>query len=253
MAGNTVYVVTGGNRGLGLGLVKSLLLRPQTTVITTVRNADAAATLQAEGLSLGEGSKLYTILLDYSTAPSPEDVRTAFNNEVGDAVDRIDVMINNAGMCPPLSVAAQTSAADLRAAYETNAISPLMVFQGLWPLLQKASSSPKLIMVSSSVGSIGGQEPVPGGAYGSSKAALNWLTRALHMQNEENGLVAFSLHPGWVQTRAGDYVAKEWKYSAGPPDTVEDSVKGMLDVIDGATRESVGGQFVTQTGEIITW
>lgn len=253
MASNTVYVVTGGNRGLGLGLVKAFLTRPHTTVITTVRNTEAAASLKAESISLGEGSALHVVLLDFTTAPSPDDVRTAFTKEVGDTLDHIDVLINNAGVCPPLTMAAQTSAADLRVAYETNAIAPLMVFQGLWPLLQNAASSPKLIMISSSVGGIGSQEPVPGGAYGSSKAALNWITRALHVQNEAQGLIAVALHPGWVQTRAGDFVAREWNYSPGPPDTVEDSVKGMLEVIDGATRESVGGKFVTQTGQVLSW
>lgn len=251
MAGNKIYVVTGGNRGLGLGLVKELLARPNTTVVATVRNAEAAASVKAESITPSEGSVLHIVVQDFSTAPSPEDFRAAVAKEVGESLDHIDVLINNAGMCPPLAVAAQTSAADLRTAYETNAIAPLMVFQALWPLLQNAASSPKLINVTSSVGGIGAQEPVPGGAYGPSKAALNWITRALHIQNE--ALVAVALHPGWVQTRAGNFVAKEWNYAPGPPDTVEKNVKDMLTVIDGATRESAGGKFITQTGQEIPW
>ncbi|KAK7423085.1 hypothetical protein QQZ08_009252 [Neonectria magnoliae] len=253
MAGNTVYTVTGGNRGLGLGLVKALLTRPCTTVIASVRSAEAAAGLKADEFTLGEGSLLHVILLDFSTAPSPDNIRDALTLAAGDSIDHIDVLINNAGICPPLALAAETSAEHLRLAYETNAIAPLMVFQAFWALLKKAKSSPKVIMMTSSVGSIGNQESAPGGAYGPSKAALNWLTRALHLQNEPQGLIAVALHPGWVQTRAGKFVAKEWDYAAGPPETVEDSVKDMLRVIDGATRESLGGKFVTQRGQVLLW
>lgn len=253
MARNTIFVVTGANRGLGLGLMKALLKRTNTTVIATVRTADAAASFETDDISLGEGSAYHVAVLDFTTAPSPDDVHAAISKASGVSFDYIDVLINNAGMCPTLAPAAQTSPSDLRAAYETNTIAPLMVFQALWPLLQKASSAPKLVMMSSSVGSIGAQEPFPGGAYGPSKAALNWLTRALHLQNEAQGLVAFALHPGWVQTRAGNFVADEWQYSAGPPDTVEKSVEDMLVVIDGATRESFGGKFVTQTGNELPW
>jgi NAD(P)-dependent dehydrogenase (short-subunit alcohol dehydrogenase family) len=149
--------------------------------------------------------------------------------------------------------ASLTPAEALRTSFEVNTIAPLMVFQAFWPLMQKSTSSPKLVVISSSVGSIAEQEPVPGGAYGPSKAAANWITKALHSENEASGLVAFSLHPGWVQTRAGDFAAKEWGYSGSPPVTVGESVKGMLEVIDGATRENFSGKFVTQTGEILPW
>lgn len=171
MATNTVYVITGGNRGIGLGLVKSLLARPSTTVIASVRNREAAASLEAEDVSLGAGSQLHVAILDFSLAMPPAEMLEAI--EAATAVDHIDVLINNAGSCPPMSIATQTSAEDMRAAFKTNTIAPLMVFQALWPLLQRAKTgASKVIMVTSTVGGIGYQEPLPGGAYGPSKAAL---------------------------------------------------------------------------------
>jgi NAD(P)-dependent dehydrogenase (short-subunit alcohol dehydrogenase family) len=253
MAGNTIYVVTGANRGLGRGLMEALLKRPKTTVIVTVRNAEAAALLASEDLEIATNSIRLTAVLDFTSAPSKEDVHTALNKAAGGSIDHIDVLINNAGMCPTLAPAAQTLAPDLRAAYETNVIAPLMVFQALWSLLQRATSVPKLVMMTSSLGSIGAQEPFPGGAYGPSKAALNWITRALHLQHEAQGLVAIALHPGWVQTRAGNFVAEEWGYTSGPPDTVEKSVGDILVIVDGATRESVGGKYITQAGAELPW
>ncbi|KAL6897442.1 hypothetical protein GGI43DRAFT_385308 [Trichoderma evansii] len=223
---NTVYVVTGGNRGLGLGIVKSLLARPNTTVIATVRNEDGASSLTRE------------------TTAAP---KAAFKSDI----DHIDVLINNAGGTSPLIPATETTAEDLRAAFEANTIAPLLVFQALLPLLQK-SLSPKLVMVTSSVGSIAEMEPMPGGAYGPSKAAQNWLTKALHLENKDHGLITIALHPGWVKTRAGQFAADQWGFASGPPDTIESSVEGMLKIIDEASSET-SGTFITQTGQILGW
>ncbi|KAJ5123844.1 Short-chain dehydrogenase/reductase SDR [Penicillium bovifimosum] len=251
---NTVYVVTGANRGLGLGLTKRLLERPDTTVVASVRNQDAVARLKAEveTVALGENSVLQIVELDFSTATPPEQITQSFS-AAASTVAHVDVLICNAGYATSMIPALEISAADLRTSFEVNTIAPLLVFQALWPLLQKSTSVPKLAVISSSVGSIAEQEPLPGGAYGASKAASNWLTKALHNQHEADGLVAFALHPGWVQTRAGDFVAKEWGFSDSPPVTVEDSVRGMLNVIDGATRENVSGKFVSQTGDLLSW
>ncbi|KAL7811920.1 NAD(P)-binding protein [Trichoderma gracile] len=246
---NTVYVITGGNRGLGLGLVGSLLARSNTTVIATVRNEEAASTL-TEAIAAahhGPGSILLIAQLDFSTVTSPNAIRDAFDFDV----DHIDVLINNAGGTFPMVPAAETTALDLRTAFEVNTIAPLLVFQALWPLLQK-SLRPKLIMMTSSVGSIAEMEPGPGGAYGPSKAALNWLTRALHLETKDSGLITIALHPGWVQTRAGQFVADEWGFSSEPPDTIESSVREMLKIIDEASEET-SGKFITQKGQILGW
>jgi NAD(P)-dependent dehydrogenase (short-subunit alcohol dehydrogenase family) len=252
--GNKVYVLTGANRGLGFGLTQSLLARPNTTIVASVRNPEAAASLMSdvENVTVGESSVLHIIELDFSSAIPPETILSIFSAKVP-SISYIDILICNAGFAAPLVHASLTSAEDLRTSFEVNTIAPLMVFQAFWPLMQKSPSSPKLAVISSSVGSIADQEPVPGGAYGPSKAASNWFTKALHSENEESGLVALSLHPGWVQTRAGDFAAKEWGYSGLPPVTIDESVKGMLKVIDEATRENFSGKFVTQTGEILSW
>lgn len=247
---HTVYVVTGGNRGLGLGVVKALLARPNTTVIATVRTEDTAAGLRSEtsATKISTGSNLHIVCLDFSTAVEAEDIRKAFEIP---GVDHIDVLINNAGFAHPMVPIGKATSSDLRAAFEINAIAPLMVFQGLWPLLQK-SALPKVINITSSVGSIAEMEPVPGGAYGPSRAAHNWITKALHQENRDKGLIAIALHPGWVQTRMGDYAANQWGYDKAPPVTVDESVKGMLKVIDEADEQS-SGNFVTQEGQILCW
>lgn len=251
----TVYVVTGGNRGLGLGMVKALVARPNTIVVATVRSEEAAKSLQQE-ISSPEAN-LRIAQLDFSRAVPPQDVQRAIGRELSDAgADHIDVLINNAGCAQPLVPAAETTAEDMRAAFEVNAIAPLMVFQGLWPLLQKSpTGAPKAVWITSSVGSISGVADLEGfgaGAYGPSKAAQNFMTKAIAEQNRDKGLIAIALHPGWVQTRAGQFVADEWGVGSGPPSSIEDSVRGILSVVDTATMET-SGKFITQKGTELGW
>ncbi|KAF5664826.1 ketoreductase [Fusarium heterosporum] len=241
----TVYVVTGGNRGIGLGLVIALLARPFTTVIATVRNDKACSTLEyaIESAPMGDGSSLSVVQLDFSATIPPEKVREAFD------IDHIDVLINNAAANFKSYPVLEIPIADLRSAFEINTIGPLTVAQGLWPLLQK-STKPKVVNLSSSVGCITYHEVVVG-AYGPSKAALNWLTRALHIQNKE--MIAFALHPGFVKTDMGELAATEWGVPLSMLTSVEDSVSGMIKMIDGATRETVSGKFVTCKGQELPW
>ncbi|KAL4875107.1 hypothetical protein BJY04DRAFT_202614 [Aspergillus karnatakaensis] len=246
---NTIWVVTGANRGIGLGLVKRLLERPSTTVIATVRSEQAAASLKAETM---DNSALHIIQLDFSTAIAPETIQQTLHATVP-SLPHIDVLVCNAGYSTNMNPAITTTAEELRTCFEINTIAPLLLFQALWPLLQQSPRTPKVINISSSVGSIGAQEPFPGGGYGPSKAAKNWLTQALHLQHAESGLVVVALHPGWVQTAMGELAAREWKYDPGPPETVENSVGGILNVIDGATRESASGKFLMYTGQELAW
>jgi len=78
---------------------------------------------------------------------------------------------------------------------EVNTIGVLALFQASWPLLQK-SKQPIFMALSSGVGSIGdmGSIPLLATAYGASKAALNYIVRKIHYENE--ALIAFVISPG---------------------------------------------------------
>lgn len=84
--------------------------------------------------------------------------------------------------------------------------------------------------MSSEVASIGGMGDVPIEAvgYGMSKAALNYLIRKIHFENEE--LVAFVINPGWVRTDMGNEGAV-MNGLVEAPVGVEESVRGMLDKV----------------------
>ncbi|KAF5688787.1 ketoreductase [Fusarium circinatum] len=188
---NTVWVVTGGNRGIGLGFVKALLVRPSVTVIATVRNDQARTALEDATIDLfkGDGAILSIVRLNFTTALSPDQIRKLFD------IDHVDVLINNAAASFKSYPILEIQTGDLRSAFEINTIGPLT--------------------------------------------------------NE--GLVAFALHPGFVNTEMGESAATKWGFPHAMLEGVEEAVKGSLGIIDRATRENVSGKFVSYKGQELPW
>lgn len=258
MSPNTVYVITGANRGIGLGLAQTYLARPSTTVVGVVRNEAAAAALRdaTTDTPKGTNSTLHTMQVDLAAAGTPDSIRQNFITSTG-GVEHINTLILATGIVTSMVNTLEITADHLRENYEINTIGPLLMFQALWPLLEKSAATtgapPKSIFISSSMGSIGGMEPMSGGAYGPSKAALNHIARSLHLQMAASGLVSVALHPGWVKTAMGEFVAKEWGYAPGPPHTLEDSVRDVVKTVDEATRENASGKFLIHSGGEMPW
>ncbi|KKZ68197.1 hypothetical protein EMCG_06159 [[Emmonsia] crescens] len=255
---NTVYAITGANRGIGLGLVKTYLSRPNTTVIGIVRNSagtsmlrDATSTATA---TRGTNSILYTVEIDFSDptiSNVPEKIRELVLTGTQN-ISHINTLILSAATQTPMVPTLSITAADLSKCIEVNTVAPLMTFQALWPLLHAAEGPKKFIMISSSLASIGVQEPFAGSAYAMSKVAMNWATKSLHEQIEAGeGLVSVVVHPGWVMTDMGVEAAGNWKMDVtemvkgGFMITLDQALPGLVGVIDGATRERDGGKFIT--------
>lgn len=87
----TVYLVTGANRGIGKGLVADLLLLSDTLVIATVRDVSQPDAKKLNDLPKGNGSALKLIEMDVSR---PNTIAQSIKNS---KVDKIDVVISNAG------------------------------------------------------------------------------------------------------------------------------------------------------------
>jgi norsolorinic acid ketoreductase len=91
---------------------------------------------------------------------------------------------------------------------------------------------------------------VPNAAYGPSKAAVHWLTKA--MDREEEKIAAFALNPGLCQTDMGNSGARFLGLEEAPVPVVE-SCTGMVRVIDGASKKSHGGKLWSYEGETLSW
>lgn len=70
--------------------------------------------------------------------------------------------------------------------FNINAAGSLIIFQATYHLLKASTKLPKFIPISSGVGSLTAYISAPMGnsAYGVSKAALNYLARKIHFEND---------------------------------------------------------------------
>lgn len=190
-----IVLVTGANRGLGLGLAREFADRGWRVLAGCRRVAAAAQLAQLDS------SRITVLELDVSDDAS---VRAALARAT-EIADRLDVLINNAGINPEPRTAsvAEVPLANVAAAFDVNVLGALRVLQATVPLLRR-SARPRIINIASGAGSLtrNAVTPVrPQLAYCLSKAALNRLTRAA--ARDLPGMVAVSISPGWIRTEMG--------------------------------------------------
>jgi len=248
----TTVLITGGNRGIGKGLVESYLIRPNHVVVAAVRDPSHSTSKSLSDLPVGKGSSLVVVPFDSSSETSIRNTIATLKTK--HSVKTISVVIANAGMAEFYGTVLQTPIQGALDHYRTNTAGTLALFQAVYPLLLPSGANPipKFVAVSSTVGSIGDMEkwPMNATAYGMSKAALNWLSRNIHIENPN--LIAFPIHPGWVQTDMGNAGAVANGLNEAPT-TIKDCVDGMVDKIDNATREETSGRFISFDGEKYPW
>ncbi|KAI5829950.1 NAD(P)-binding protein [Schizophyllum commune Tattone D] len=242
----TVYLVSGASRGIGLAIVTQLASRPDAVVFAGVRDPARATDLQA--LAKAHPGRVHVVKLVHPDKAN----NIAAVEEIKRVAGRLDVVIANGAIDYAFESVLDLRAEDMISHYEVNTNGPLVLFQAAYPLL-KESKSPKFVTVTSQVGSIvaaGQDTPIDMIPYGVSKAALNWVMRKLH--HDFPDFVIFPLIPGMVLTEgAREAFAKSsiQEMLEAAAITPEESARGIVEQIDGATRETHGGQLVDYTGQ----
>ena len=156
-----VVLVTGGARGVGLGISQAFLAAGATVV--TCSRSDAADPPGARHL--------------VCDVRSPEAVE-AMITELVDEHGRLDVLVNNAGGAP-YALAAQASPRYHAKIAELNLLAPLLLSQAANAVMQDQADGGVIVNVSS----VSALRPSPGtAAYGAAKAGLDSLTRTLAVE-----------------------------------------------------------------------
>ena len=127
--------------------------------------------------------------------------------------------------------------------FEINTIAPFRVATALVPnLKQEKSARPRLITISSQMGSLNRQST---GAYiyRSSKAAVNKVMQVMALELHSDGIIVCPVHPGWVRTDMG-----------GPSADIsaEESARGLTHLISGLTIDD-SGKFFQWNSEEHAW
>jgi NAD(P)-dependent dehydrogenase (short-subunit alcohol dehydrogenase family) len=202
-------IVTGASRGLGLAVARALAARDWRLVI------DAR---DLPGVPEGLPDDVVAIAGDVA---DPEH-RKALVEAAG---GRIDLLVNNASALgpSPLPPLAEYPLDALEDVYRVNALAPLALAQLALPLMPAGA---RIVNVTSDAA----VEAYEGwGGYGSSKAALEQLTRVLAV--ERPGLRVYAVDPGDMRTRMHQDAFPGEDISDRPPP--EESVPGLLALIEG--------------------
>ncbi|NXY39526.1 GSFK dehydrogenase, partial [Pomatorhinus ruficollis] len=229
-------LVTGANRGLGLGFVQHFLRMPNPPqwIFATCRDPKGQRAQVRPGWE----------------AVAVRGYGSSWSRGWEHLVPGGDW--NRDGVCKELQLQLGTHGPGQLGWYTVGAAAFL-------PLLKKAAqgspgsglscSKAAIVNISSIGGSIAssfGWDMMQLVSYRCSKAALNMLSKCQSLAYKEHGILCVALHPGWVQTDLGS--------SAGhtPPVTVDDSVQGMLKVISSLSEKDTGA-FLDWEGKVIPW
>ncbi|KAF5327126.1 hypothetical protein D9619_004958 [Psilocybe cf. subviscida] len=244
MNSQTVCFVAGASRGLGLALVKELATKyPDAVVYAGVRDPANSPALHTLASRLPE-SKVHITKWVAADKQANDAVAELIRGKHGHA----DVVIANAAVTKSsFAPVSEMPIEDFKEMLEVNTTGVLVLFQSLYPLL-KASTHPtgaKFVPISGAAGSIDGSfvsEKVLAG-LGASKAAMNYLCRKMHFENE------------WLieEFKAADTVGELSKNLDSISKTPEDTARMLVDLIDAAKRESHGGEFLNYDGSKNPW
>jgi NAD(P)-dependent dehydrogenase (short-subunit alcohol dehydrogenase family) len=210
------FIVTGSNSGIGLVTV-SQLARQGATVVLACRRVSEGERARAEILNANIKGTIEVAELDLAELAS---VRR-FANDFGKRHDRLDGLVNNAGVM-------NTPEGRTKDGFETqfgvNHLGHFLLTELLLDVLKKSAPS-RIVMLSSCYHDIAqGREgridfddlnferrPYDGWtAYAQSKLANLLHAKVLAKRLEGSGVVAVSVHPGWVRTNLARSTMPMW-------------------------------------------
>lgn len=224
-------MITGAGRGLGLEFVRQYL-QQDYRILACVRTPGRAQQLSDLARAAGKISIHTLDVADHAAID-------ALANRLTDTP--IDIVLNVAGVL----VSGGFGKTDFQAwlhSVRVNVFGPMKMAEAFVEHVA-ASHQKKIVTLSSTLGSIGGNGTGGMYDYRSTKAAVNAIMKSMSIDLAARGIIAVPLHPGWVRTDMG-----------GPRAEIEvaTSVAGMVRVIAGlSTADS--GKFLNYQGAQLPW
>ena len=228
-------VITGASRGIGFELTRQSLERG-ANVIAGVRSPARASDLV--NLKSSAGDRLTILAVDVTSVESVESFAEGLKVN---KIDRVDVLINNAGDYLDDNDSLDTlSSETVIDTFNTNVFGTLRMTRAMLPFLRQ-SRQPKVVSISSLMGSIADNAGGGSFAYRMSKSAVNMFMKTLAVDERE--ILSLAMHPGWVKTEMGGERA---------PLSPEKSAEGILTVIETSTLGD-SGKFFNHAGRELPW
>lgn len=204
MQNRRVAIVTGGCRGIGLGIARRL-----SSDGMRVYAWDLATSIDGvtdEDRRMGSDNPIVPELVDVS---EPDEVARAVSNVV-ERDGRIDVLVNNAGISPKTNGERtppdETSLEEWDLVIKVNLTGPFLCIREVVPHMKRQRWG-RIVNISSRAGRSGAV--VAGLPYGAAKTGINGVTRTLAPVLGPFGITVNSIAPGWIMTPMTDFAPPE--------------------------------------------
>ncbi len=185
---NRTALVTGSTSGIGRAAALALAAQG-AHVIVSGRDAERGAA--AVDAITGAGGTAEFIAADLST---PEGAQRLAAAAVADGRP-VDILVNNAGIFP-FGATADVTDADLHSVYMTNVLVPFILVRELAPRMAERGSGVVINTTSGAASKAAAGQAL----YGSSKATLDYLTRAWAAEFGPSGVRVNAVSPGPTRT-----------------------------------------------------
>lgn len=183
-----VAVVTGGNRGIGLGIVRGLA-EAGASVVVAARNRDKSR--QVVQQIQEEGGEALAVNLDVGDESSVDALMQSTVEHFG----RLDVLVNNAGI-NIRKTPEKLTLPEWSEVLQVNLTGIFLCSRAAYPLMKSAGGG-KIINIGSML-SIFGASFSP--AYGASKGGVVQLTKSLASAWAADGIQVNAILPGFIDT-----------------------------------------------------
>jgi len=232
----TVVLITGANRGIGLAFAKLYSKRPNHVVIGACRNTkdESTSDLRKEGCLVVE--------LDVGSDSSCSKLSAQLKSL---QIEHVDILINNAGAGMYDDLSSEKLFEDALMQFNVNALGPLRVTKALLDFLKNAGKDRmgKVINLSSKMGSCSNNLSGRYYGYRASKAAENIVSLSLGRDLAKDNVACLLINPGLIRTRMNDNSADM---------DADEAVSMMVKVIDNGKVED-SDKFFNRDGKIIAW
>ena len=182
---NKVTLITGGSKGIGAGCAR-VFVEAGAPVVICARGREAGEALAAELTAQGPG-ECHFQQCDVSI---PEDIYRVIDWTV-DKYERLNCLINNAGMHPPHKPIDEFSVEEFKDLLQLNLVSYFAACKYALPHLRKARGS--VINMGSLVGAMGQQLAT---TYCATKGGISAFTKALAIEEARYGVRVNAVLPG---------------------------------------------------------